>query len=111
MNMKHILFALIVLVAAPQAGLAGERRRDQQPMCDNAKMPPEAQRINETFTANMKKPEPELMPNRAVQSRLVVGSRQRPETAARRSGAGLERKKFHPPTSSWCAPTLAWAGR
>ena len=66
MNMKHILYALIALVATPQASLAGERPRDQQPMCDNAKMPPEAQRTNETFAANMKMPERELMSNRAV---------------------------------------------
>jgi len=64
--MKHLLFALIALFAAPLVGLAAERPRDEQPMYDNANMPPEAQRTNETFAANMKKPERELMSNRAV---------------------------------------------
>ena len=66
MSMKHISFALIALVAAPQASLAGESLRDQRPMHDNANMPPEAQRANETFTANMKKPERKLISNRRV---------------------------------------------
>lgn len=64
--MKHILFALIALFAAPLTVLAGDIPRNEQPMYDNANMPPEAQRTNETFVANMKKPERELMSNRAV---------------------------------------------
>jgi len=64
--MKHVLFALIALTAAPQAVLAGERPRGEQPMYDNGNLPPEAQRRNETFAANMKKPERKLMSNRAA---------------------------------------------
>ena len=55
MKMKHVLFALIALLAAPLAGQAGELPRNEQPMYGNAGRPAADQRTNDDIVAAAKK--------------------------------------------------------